>query len=324
MHAPASSWTFLLLALLGALLTLTAVVRQQATSAGATCLLVSRELAHERTRGPSTSCSRRAIIAAVFASCWRAASRPLPGKIGLAIMVMSWGGLLLAQWRARPTPRDPRGSPRTGARRVTTARGSRPQRRAVLREKGPACPELARPFSDAQPRRRVDPWTFPIARAAVSTRATYLDIYRPRGETRRRPGAAAGPWRRLDFRQQARAGAAAHVLPRAARLGGRRCELPAEPAQPPLPSPSPRLQARPRLGAREHCKLTGAGISSFIAVTGGSAGGHLAALLGLTANDRTLQPGFEQGGHACRSLRAVLRRVRLRRSPPPARQRRAR
>jgi acetyl esterase/lipase len=32
---------------------------------------------------------------------------------------------------------------------------------------------------------------------------------------------------------------------------------------------------------------------SFVAVTGGSAGGHLAALLALTAGDPALQPGFE-------------------------------
>jgi acetyl esterase/lipase len=33
---------------------------------------------------------------------------------------------------------------------------------------------------------------------------------------------------------------------------------------------------------------------SFVAVTGGSAGGHLAAMAGLTANDPSLQPGFEE------------------------------
>lgn len=32
---------------------------------------------------------------------------------------------------------------------------------------------------------------------------------------------------------------------------------------------------------------------SFVGVTGGSAGGHLAAMVGLTADDRSLQPGFE-------------------------------
>jgi acetyl esterase/lipase len=36
------------------------------------------------------------------------------------------------------------------------------------------------------------------------------------------------------------------------------------------------------------------GDPAFLAVTGGSAGGHLAALLALTANDATLQPGFAE------------------------------
>jgi acetyl esterase/lipase len=43
---------------------------------------------------------------------------------------------------------------------------------------------------------------------------------------------------------------------------------------------------------REHAPDFG-GDPSFIAVTGGSAGGHLTALLGLTANDPEYQPGFE-------------------------------
>jgi acetyl esterase/lipase len=37
---------------------------------------------------------------------------------------------------------------------------------------------------------------------------------------------------------------------------------------------------------------------SFIAVTGGSAGGHLASLVALTAGDRSLQPGFEDADTA--------------------------
>lgn len=43
---------------------------------------------------------------------------------------------------------------------------------------------------------------------------------------------------------------------------------------------------------RQHAAEYGAD-PGFIGVTGGSAGGHLTALLGLTANDPTLQPGFE-------------------------------
>lgn len=44
---------------------------------------------------------------------------------------------------------------------------------------------------------------------------------------------------------------------------------------------------------REHIHEYG-GDPGFVAVTGGSAGGHLAALLGLTANDPLLQPGFAE------------------------------
>lgn len=43
---------------------------------------------------------------------------------------------------------------------------------------------------------------------------------------------------------------------------------------------------------REHVGEYG-GDPSFVAVTGGSAGGHLAAMLALTAADTSLQPGFE-------------------------------
>jgi acetyl esterase/lipase len=43
---------------------------------------------------------------------------------------------------------------------------------------------------------------------------------------------------------------------------------------------------------REHGEQYGAE-PSFIAVTGGSAGGHLAAMLALTSGDTSLQPGFE-------------------------------
>jgi acetyl esterase/lipase len=44
---------------------------------------------------------------------------------------------------------------------------------------------------------------------------------------------------------------------------------------------------------REHAHEHG-GDPSFIAVTGGSAGGHLAAMAALTADDKSLQPGFEE------------------------------
>ncbi|MDT4962967.1 MAG: hypothetical protein QOF87_2614 [Pseudonocardiales bacterium] len=48
---------------------------------------------------------------------------------------------------------------------------------------------------------------------------------------------------------------------------------------------------------REHGSEYGAD-PSFVAVTGGSAGGHLAAMLALTADDKSLQPGFEDADTA--------------------------
>jgi acetyl esterase/lipase len=48
---------------------------------------------------------------------------------------------------------------------------------------------------------------------------------------------------------------------------------------------------------REHAAEFG-GDPSFIAVTGGSAGGHLSALAALTSNDPSLQPGFENADTA--------------------------
>jgi len=51
---------------------------------------------------------------------------------------------------------------------------------------------------------------------------------------------------------------------------------------------------------REHAEEIGAD-PDFIVVTGGSAGGHLASLVALTANDPAYQPGFEDADTSVRA-----------------------
>ena len=72
---------------------------------------------------------------------------------------------------------------------------------------------------------------------------------------------------------------------------------------------------------REHIARYG-GDPGFVAITGGSAGGHLAALAALTANDPEYQPGFEGRRHLGRRVRALLRGVRPHRPLRRARRRR--
>ena len=58
---------------------------------------------------------------------------------------------------------------------------------------------------------------------------------------------------------------------------------------------------------KEHIAEYG-GDPEFVAVSGGSAGGHLCALAALTAGDPAFQPGFEDGRHLGAGLRPLLRR----------------
>ena len=58
------------------------------------------------------------------------------------------------------------------------------------------------------------------------------------------------------------------------------------------------------------------GDPDYIAITGGSAGGHLTALAALTPNDPEWQPGFEDVDTSVQAGDPALRRLRLRRRRP--------
>jgi acetyl esterase/lipase len=124
-------------------------------------------------------------------------------------------------------------------------------------------------------------------------RRNLLDVYRPRdpgqpGE--RRPVLLqlhGGAWTIGEKEQQG--------LPLMNHLAARGwvCVAPNYPLSPPASWPDHLVGCKQALAwVREHIAEYG-GDPDFVAVTGGSAGGHLAAMVALTQNDERYQPGFE-------------------------------
>ena len=117
-----------------------------------------------------------------------------------------------------------------------------------------------------------------------------LDVYHPREPGERRPmilQVHGGGW--VSGRKQDQG------LPLMTHLAARGwvCAAPNYPLSPKATWPEHLIALKRALAwVREHAEEFG-GDPSFIAVTGGSAGGHLTAMLGLTGNDPRYQPGFE-------------------------------
>ena len=111
-----------------------------------------------------------------------------------------------------------------------------------------------------------------------------------------RAGAAADPRRRLGHRQQANSRACRSCTTSPTR--GWVCVAINYRLSPKATWPDHLLDCKRALAwVREHIAEYG-GDPDYVVVTGGSAGGHLTALMGLTANDPQFQPGFEIGRHA--------------------------
>lgn len=106
-----------------------------------------------------------------------------------------------------------------------------------------------------------------------------------------RPGSHPGPRRRLVGQRQARSG-----LPADEQDGRSRLDLRvdrATTARSPWAWPSHIVDVKRAIAwVRANIAEYG-GDPEFIAITGGSAGGHLSSLAALTAGDQSLQPGFE-------------------------------
>ncbi len=124
----------------------------------------------------------------------------------------------------------------------------------------------------------------------VAGRVLKLDVYRPREGTVGRPALLyvhGGGWTVGDKREQG-----LPLLHHMARNGWV-CFTANYRLSPGATFPDHLIDAKAALAwIHEHGAEYGAD-PSFVAVSGGSAGGHLAALVGLTENDARYQPGFE-------------------------------
>jgi acetyl esterase/lipase len=280
MHAPTSSWVLLALALLGLLMTATALVRATRLGWGNMFWFLSGWLTSELALFHVLT---SALVATIFALATDAL-QATPGRLAIALIVVSCAGLLLAQWRALTTRRTLEQSLQAGLGPNYRARIPA-ARRAALRDKVPLG-ELAAPFGLRSP--GVE-WIRNIAYAEGHERHA-LDVYRPAGGCANAPVLLqihGGGWTFGNKHEQA--------LPLVYHLAARGWSV-----------VTPNYRLSPRARFPDHlvdCKRALAwvrrnvaghgGDPGFVAVTGGSAGGHLTALMALTANDPRLQPGFE-------------------------------
>ncbi len=224
-----------------------------------------------------------ALVLTAFAIFTHALSQPA-GRWAAAIIGLSWLGLLIAQWRTR-TARDVLEQALRAAL-GDDYRAHIPEDRRARIPDDLSIARLARPF---HLRDTEVEWLRDIPYGDAHSRQR-LDIYRPRGDVRGAPVLLqihGGAWVIGDKREQA--------LPLIHFLVARGWVVVATNYRlsPAHRFPTHLIDCKRALAwTREHIGGYG-GDAGFVAVTGGSAGGHLATLVALTANRADLQPGFE-------------------------------
>lgn len=209
------------------------------------------------------------------------------GQLALEIFIISWLGLLYVQYQAA-------GSRKVLFAALNTALGRNyrsiidPLRQAVLRDRTPAA-EWLHPFRMKRPgvKRIAD-----IAYGDAAKRRNLLDIYQP---TEAREGGYpvllqvhGGAWMIGEKEQQG--------LPLMYHLAQRGwiCVAINYRLSPKATFPDHIVDVKKAIAwIREHIAEYG-GNSDFLAISGGSAGGHLSSLAALTANKAEFQPGFEE------------------------------
>jgi acetyl esterase/lipase len=280
------SWLFLAVSLWGAAFTWNAIfpnprgMRRSMLSFAAGWLTSELALHHV---------AWQAIATAVFALL--GAFDSWPGQLGLAITLVSWGGLGFAQFRASQAAN-------IVERSLAEAFGAE--------SLDALAPELASRLSGLEWRRVVQP--FPIRSALVErTRDVVygrargidltLDVYRHRDHPTGCPvlfQIHGGGW--IGGRKDDQA------LPLMYQLAdhGWVCVSANYRLSPHATFPEHLVDVKRALAwTREHIADYG-GDPAFVVVTGGSAGGHLASLVALTQNDASFQPGFESADTSVR------------------------
>ena len=212
------------------------------------------------------------MIAAAFLLRWGALEH-LIGSIGLAILAVSWVGAIFLIARIR-------GSRRVVATELTRAGMSLPRTSVPLWRVLAAVPLRGRRVEKIRN----------VEFHQVAGRVLRLDVYRGRDGGQKRPVLLylhGGAWTVGDKTEQG-----LPLLHHLAREGWV-CFTANYRLSPGATFPDQLSDAKAALAwIRAHGEEYGADLS-FIAVSGGSAGGHLAALVGLTANDVRYQEGFE-------------------------------
>lgn len=278
MTAPFVSWLLLLLAMIGAGWTITALIAGRYLGWGNVAWFTIGWLTSELALFHITV---SALVAAALAAL--GALSAWPGQLGMGVMVLCWIGLVIVHRRASPTPQILERSLRQALGGDYRARIPA-ARRSLLRE-AVGWQELARPFALRQ---GAVEWQQDIPYASGHERYR-LDVYRPRETVEAAPVLLqihGGGWTIGSKREQA--------LPLVYYLASLGWVVVAANYRlsPAARFPAHLIDCKRALAWIRRNIVQYGGDPSFVAVTGGSAGAHLAALMALTPNRADLQPDF--------------------------------
>jgi acetyl esterase/lipase len=223
----------------------------------------------------------QALATAVFV--WQGALEQPAGWVGLAVTLLSWAGLVVLIRRSAATPTQ-----MDAALRHALGDGYRDHVDPTLAIDSPIpWSKIAMPFGFRDPSVTV---VRDLPYTDLGLRAHRLDLYRPADGRSGCPILLfihGGAWVIGDKREQG--------LPFMTHLAahGWVCVTVNHRLSPKATFPDHLLDVKQALRwIRRHGAEYGAD-PDFVVVSGASAGGHLAALMALTANEPTYQPGFE-------------------------------